>query len=154
LAEEQLMFDYVDLNQIDPTFSPLPEDMYKVRIVKAEKRELVYKTGARAGQTGQVINLQLAVVDHPSYSGRRLFEGFFPNNFSFRVLRRLADITGIQQEPGTVLDTWLTAMTEAQPTVKLRVGYKKDRDGNVIIDETSGKPRDNAVDWREMQPGD
>ena len=148
---EVLGFDYVDLNEVDPNFTAMPEDMYTLRILKAEKIDFQYKTGAKIGQDGERISLQLAVVEHPELSGRRLFESLFPSNFVYRVLRRIADATGVQQEPGSPLTTWLGTLSELQPTFKVKVGFKTDRAG-VVLMTPAGKPQDNAVDWREVQP--
>ena len=157
---EQMTFDYVDLNQIDPSFSTLPEDMYTLRILKAEKLSYAKKlNGVPTGEDGQRLSIQLSVVDHPSLSGRRLFESLFPSNFTFRVLRRIADNTGIQQEPGEPLEVWFQRLTESQPALKLKVGFRTKRvqkapgewTTEVVLND-AGKPQDNAVDWREMQP--
>lgn len=157
---EQLTFDYVDLNQIDPSFSTLPEDIYTLRILKMERLTYPKKVnGVPTGEDGQRIAVNLAVADHPSLSGRRIFESLWPSNFTFRVLRRLADNTGVQQEAGAPIETWLQAVSEVQPLIKLKVGFRTKRvqngDGqwtSEVILNDAGKPQDNAIDWREMQP--
>lgn len=145
-------FDYTDLNEVDPNFQPIPApEYYNLRIMKAERRTFTYKTGAKQGQDGDLISLTVAVVDHPEYSGRRLFGSLFPSNFSLRALRRIADATGIQQEPKAPIDTWLAALAENQPVVKVQVTYRKDREGNVVLN-SAGNPAENDINWMEVQP--
>lgn len=159
MADQQLLFDYVDLNDIDPNFSPIPEEMYTLKILKAEKKDFNYKQGAKAGQAGQMLKFHLAVADHPEHSGRRLFPSLFPSNFTFRALRRLADATGIQQEPGTGIEQWLADLSEVQPMFKAKVTFLtkrvKNADGTwsteVVLND-AGNPSDNDVDWSEIQP--
>jgi hypothetical protein len=149
--KEALLFDYVDLNEIDPSFAPIPEDMYTLNILKAEKKDFEYKKGDKIGQQGQLLKFQLAVAEHPELSGRRLFESLFPSSFVFRVLRRVADVTGVTQEVGSPLESWLEQLSEVQPSFKVMVEYKKDRAGVVILNE-AGKPAENAVNWKTVQP--
>lgn len=164
MAEEQLTFDHVDLNQIDPNFSTLPQDMYTLRILKAEKRTYAKKDGSG---DGQFMSFNFAVVDHPTLSGRRFYDSLFPSNYAFRVLRRIADFTGIQQNAGEPLEEWLKTLTETQPLIKMLVGYRSKRvkkvdpatgveswENEVVLNDATGKPQDNAVDWREMQPAE
>ena len=162
-----MTFDYVDLNQIDPSFSVMPEDMYTLRILKMEKLTFPRKVnGIPTGEDGQRIAVNLTVADHPSLSGRRIFESLWPNNFTFRVLRRLADNTGIAQNPGEPLEAWLQKMTETQPTIKLKVEFRtknikklnpatgvEEWTKEVVLNE-QGKPAENSIDWREMQPAE
>jgi len=155
-ATEEVGFEYVDLNEVDPSFKPIPPSIYTLRVLKAERKAFTYKTGDKAGTEGSYVKFQLAITDDPSYSGRRLFPALFSNARAFRGLRKLMDATGIQQEPGTTLDVWLAALTEAQPTYKQKVKYaakynKETKQEEVVLND-KGEPADNDVDWNEIQP--
>jgi hypothetical protein len=156
-TENEQGFEYIDLNEIDPSFKALPEAFYTLRVLKAERKTFDYKNGPKAGTSGDMLKFQFAVTDDPSYSGRRLFPAVFPGNKrALRGLRKLADATGIQQEPGTAIDTWLAALTEVQPTFKQKVKYaakwNKDTQQEEVVLNEKGEPADNDVDWAEIQP--
>lgn len=149
-------FTYVDLNEIDanPNFEPIPDSLQNVRVLKAEKKDYTLKkdrvnkqTGEliqAAGETSNYIKFDLAVVGG-SYNGRRVFPSLFPGKFAYQTLRRIADRTGVVQEPGTPIEAWLQSLTEIQPTFKTKIEVRKD---------ASGAPVDNNVDWRQVLPAD
>ncbi len=138
-------FEYVDLNEIDPTIKPLTKDFYNLKILKAELKSTTYKTGDKTGQPLQFVKFTLAIVDHPDFSGRRVFpKPLFEGQSTFKKLRKVMDATGVAQEPGTPLDAWLAVLSEAQPTFKAQVTQVLDRrDPNVL---------DNDVNWWEVAP--
>ena len=151
------LFDWVDLNEIDPVDRPLPRDVYTLKVLSLAKREFTYKKDtktAKAGDTGQFISMALAVTAHPEYAGRRISETLFMRKQSLQILRRLADATGIAQEAGSTLDEWLKAMSEVQPEFKVPIIVVPDteRDGTAKIDPVSGKALEkNVVLWKEVQ---
>ena len=148
-------FTHANLNEIDPSFDCIPEDMYTLKILKVELKDFAYKEGNKkgipVGTPGQYIKFNLAVTDHEKFAGRRVFPTLFPNAYSLKVLRRLADKTGVPQEPEEPLDGWLARMSEIQPEFKTKVEFAKDREGKVLMNDY-GKPADNAVDWRTILP--
>lgn len=150
-------FTYVNLNEIDPTFDVLPEDLYTLKIIKGELMKFLYKPnnkrGVPEGTEGNFVKFTLAVTNHDKFAGRRVFPTLFPNAWSLKVLRRLADKIGIPQEPEEPLDGWLARLSELQPEFKSKVEFSKDREGKVVLNEF-GKPAENAVDWRTILPAD
>jgi hypothetical protein len=141
-------FSYVDLNEVDPTFKPLPTNFYQLKVLKAE-----VKSWAKNEKSGEYVKFQLAVVNHPEYSGRRLFESLFFSKKALRSLRLLMDATGISQVPGSPIEEWLRSLTELQPEFKTKVECLPDLDykGNVkSIDPKTGQPMlINVVKWSE-----
>ena len=154
--ETDMLFDWVDLNEIDPFDKPVPRDVYTLKVLGINKKEFQYKKDsktAKAGDTGQLINLTLAITNHPEYAGRRFNETLFMRRQSLQILRRLMDATGVVQEPGTTLDDWMKTMSEVQPEVKVPVLIVPDteRDGTVKVDPATGKTLDkNVILWKEV----
>ncbi len=152
-------FDYVDLNEVDPSFKPLPSDFYTLKILKEELKGFNYKKTTdshTAGDPGEYVKFQLAVTTHPEYSGRRLFESLFFGRRELRGLRLLMDATGINQVPGSPITDWLKQLSEVQPEFRTKVECKPDvnRDGTVrSVDPKTGLPQDiNVVKWTEVIP--
>jgi hypothetical protein len=154
-------FDYVRLQDIDPSFQALEEDVYNLRILKAEAITYTAKKDTKTAKSGDEAvrySLQFAVQGHPKYSGRRIFETLFPNDFTWKVFRRIMDATGIPQGDLTISD-WLVALTQTQPAVRLKVEATPDvlRDGtpnpkNVRPDGSPGLK--NVIAWKAgVQPG-
>lgn len=159
--EDQATFKYVNLNEIDPSFTNIEPGFYNLRISKAEMREYVSKkeTAKLAiGQTGYYVNFALTVVGHEKFSGRKLFESLFENDFTFKCLRRIADATGVPQSGS--LEDWLKELQTISPVVKLKVDVVSDvnRDGTanpktVKPDGTPGEK--NVISWKSgVQEGD
>lgn len=148
-SESSVGFEYVDLNEIDPTFRPIPGgEFYTFKILKAELRHFAYKEGNQkgvpAGTPDSFVKFNLAVTDHPEFAGRRIFPTLFSGPSALKKLRRVMDATGIAQEPGTPLDAWLATLSEQQPTLRLKAIERPDRrDPNTI---------DNDVDWWSAAP--
>lgn len=145
-------FDYVQLSEVDPTFKPIPANAYTLKIMKAEKKEFTYKqtrpkAGITAGDIGQYVKFQLAVVDDPNFAGRRLFETLFFGARELRILRRLADAIGVPQDAGVAFDDWLKKLSEEQPEFKTKV---------TEVEETNHATGQleavNKVDWNTLYP--
>jgi hypothetical protein len=152
-------FSYVDLNDVDPTFKPVPTDFYTLKVLKAELKTFKYKQTTdrhNAGDEGEFVKFQLAITNHPEYAGRPLFEALFPGRRELRALRLLMDATGVIQTPGSPIDEWLKSLSEIQPEFRCKVESTPDvdRKGNVrSIDPKTGKPQDvNVVKWTEIVP--
>ncbi len=150
-------FTYFNIMDIDPSFSALDEGVYTLRLNKIEGQEFTPQTGKRAGESTMRVNSDFAVVNHQQFSGRRLFHTFWlSNGFDQKALRRLADRTGVPQEPTDTFTMWLAKLTEQQPEVKVKVEKVPDVDyktGNAKVDEITGKPLfKNVINWKEVQP--
>jgi hypothetical protein len=149
-------FNYVNLQEIDPAFETLPTNLYTLQVQKAELKEFVYKPGSeKAGQTGSFVKFQFVVVDHDTYSGRRVFETLFPSTFTFKGLRRLMDATGVVQEAGAPLTEWLGTLTNESPKFKIMVEQAEDVDKNGVAKNTDfkGNPaKINRLRWNNVQP--
>jgi hypothetical protein len=154
-------FQYVDLNQVDPNFSLLDEEVYNFVISKAERKP--YGTEGKSR-----IVFTLTVTQHQKFAGRKLFPSLFFSEFTLKSLRRIADATGVPQTPGD-MDGWLKDLSTIQPPVKLKVikvpdgKTTKDKVTNELIFtpnpntvKTDGTPDTvNAVDWKAgVLPGD
>jgi hypothetical protein len=151
---ETLSFEYVNLNDVDPSFQPLDAEVYDLRITKAELKP--YKD-RKTDEEKKRIAFTFVVTDHPKFSGRKLWESFFPNNFAFGTLRRIMDATGITQTGS--LEDWLTELSTVQPTIRVKVDIEEDvyRDGTpnpktVKADGTAALK--NVIAWKSgVQPG-
>lgn len=151
-------FEYVNLNEIDPdnAFKPLDEAVYNLKLLKMTSK--VAKSGKN------YLSVQVAVVDDPKFSGRQLFSVMFPNPMTLKILRRIADNTGVKQNPDAPFDAWLEEMNLVQPVVKAPVIKHEDREfvKGVDKDRPTGEPRSlkadgtvnevNSVRWIEVRP--
>ena len=150
-------FDWVDLNEVDPTDRPVPRDTYTLKVLSINKKKFTYKNPsktANVGDEGEFISLKMAVTDHPEYAGRKFTESLFMRRTTLQILRRIADATGIMQTPGTALDEWFAQVNEVQPEFKVPVIVVPDteRDGKPKLDLATGKPLDkNIILWKEVQ---
>lgn len=150
-------FDWVDLNEIDPSDKPVPRDVYTFKVLSINKKEFVYKNPsktANVGDKGEFISLKMAITDHPDFAGRKFSESLFMRRTTLQILRRIADATGVMQEPGTALDEWFAQVNEVQPEFKAPVIVVPDteKDGKAKLDLATGKPLDkNVILWKELQ---
>lgn len=134
-------FEHVDLMDIDPTVKKIEPGFYNLQVLSAKIENIVYKTGDRAGQEGQMIKLRLAVVDSQDYSGRNLFETLWPGNFCFKALRRLSDATGV---PPSSVPEFIENLNTVKPRFRTKIDIK-DR-------QVRGEMQaDNVVNWFEVQ---
>lgn len=152
-------FEYVHLDQIDPSFETLPTDFYNLKIVTAEMKE--FDKTATGGSKGKFIKLGLAVTGHAKYSGRRVWQTLFPNDFTFRILRRVQDATGVNQDANETLEQWVTKLGKIGPTLKLQVVEVPDvlfktGEPNPRTVKADGTPAmKNEVNFKAgVQPGD
>lgn len=149
-------FDYVDLNQIDPSVKPVDQGVYTLKILKAEKKT------SKAGDK-EFIKFDLAITNDQNFSGRRLWPTLFPSDFTFKTLRKLMDVTGVAQDPGTDLGDWLKTLSEVQPEFKTLIRTYEDRkfvkgDKGIPTGEVRNFKPDstpevvNAINWMEIHP--
>ena len=155
-------FEYLHLSDVDPDFSPkpVPKDVYTLQVLKIEQRTPKNGTGK------PYFNASYAIVDG-KFNGRKLFESYFANSFDFKKLRKLSDVTGVQQKPSEAFESWVGRISEVQPTFRIPVDVvvktfnEKTVDpttGNttynkVIVKDDSGKEVPvNQLTWRDAQP--
>lgn len=124
----------IHLEDIDPTFTAIPDDFYNLKISSAEKKS--YDNTAKGGKAGASVKFIYTVIDHPTFTGRKVFpENMFINNFNLAVFRRIMDATGVQQGPLT-FEAWLKELGSVGATLKLKVEtvdamkYRKLADGS------------------------
>lgn len=154
----EVPFEYADLNTIDPSFKPMDTDTYTVTVLDA-----AYKTfdkTSTGGKKGSFIKFQLAVTDHPKFSGRRVFPTMFPSDFTLKVLRKIADESGVGQDPGTPLTDWLKKLVEYKATFRVGIVKREDRTWNRETKSFSGEPKSynadgsvaeiNELDWKHV----
>ena len=153
-------FEFVNLNEIDPSQKNLPEGVYTFQIVKSA---FVRKEATKDKPAYAVVKLQFAVVDHPELAGRRMFGDFYMNDFNLKNLRRIMDATGVSQEPGEPLTGWVERLGQLQPTFKVPVVEKqateylgKDAEGKPIRHpkfKENGEPElENSINWFKVMP--
>ena len=144
----------VNIQDIDPNFTLLDgPEVYTLRITKGEKKSYIAKKTTATQEAGQevpFVQLTLTVVDHPNFTGRKLWEPLFPGDFGFKTARRIGEATGVMQTGDT--DAWLAELTNVQPTIKVLVEQVPD----VFKSQQTGKPENkNQVHWKAgVQPGD
>lgn len=141
----ELDFMNARLEDFDNT-KPIPQDIYTFKIDKVEPRTYTKKKGPDAGQEGSYLSVVITVVNHDAYSGRRLYEAFFPNAGSLKILSLLSKTLGVPQEDGEDVQDWLVRISQATPPLTFNLpvtveqgNYKTDADGN-FLDE-------NKVQW-------
>lgn len=144
-------FEYIDLNDIDPTPELLPEGVYTLMVVKANARSGVSQ---KTGNPYSCISFTFAVTDHEQYSGRRIFETVFLHPNGLKALRRLMDATGVAQQPGQPLSEWIRELAAERATFKAHVRQIEERDGDVVrTDPETGRPATrNAISWFRLMP--
>lgn len=148
-------YQYFNIMDVDPSFTPLEDGVYELRINKLVGESYVPKSGKREGEATIRIKGDFAVVNHNKFSGRRLFHTFWLHSgFDQKALRRIADRTGIGQDPSETFEAWLGKLTQSQPTFKVKVEVVPDMDYTTKtpkVDEITGKPvMTNAINWKEV----
>ena len=149
-------FSHADLKVVDPNFSVLPGGTYNLRFTKAE----VVPYGDLKDK--ERISLALTVTGDPEYSGRRLFESFFENDYSLKALKRIEGACGIPQDTGEPLASWLDRLVSEGAEVKVPVLMEDDvikdkSTGNMVPNSRTMRPDGSAapknrVDWKHVAP--
>ncbi len=138
-------FAHANLNEIDPNWTPVPDDRYKLQIQSMTLHTFEYKNGPSAGTTGERIAVRLAIVEHPEFSGRVLWDNFWLKESDFKSMRKIMDATGIPQDGD--IQGWLEAITQEQPVVDVFVSVVEETNR-----QTGNTEPTNKVVWREVQP--
>jgi hypothetical protein len=146
-------FRYINLRDVDPNFTLLDgPEFYNLRITKAEFASYTAKKETKSQQVGDQVTytkLTFVVVGHPKFTGRKIWSRIFPGDFGYKVMRRIADATGI--EP-TDVENFVGQLNSITPVVKLSVVQVPDN-FHLKPDGTPGLQ--NEVDWKSgVQPAD
>ena len=149
-------FEYFNIMEVDPNFTPVEEGIYKVRINKMTKKSKTYPDDP-SRDTLVWVNGDFVITDHEKFSGRRLFPTFWlSNSFDLKALRKVADRTGVVQTPGQSFEDWLDSLTTQQPEIKVKIDIVPVIDRvtkQPKVDEYSGKPlMENKINFREVFP--
>ena len=150
-------FQYFNIMDVDPNFADIEEGVYELRINKLEGGVYTPQSGKSAGVETYRVKGDFVIVNHPTFAGRRLWNTFWlSNKFDQISLRKLADRTGVVQNPGEALEAWLQTMSTIQPTFKAKINSVDDVDWTTHqpkVDEITGKVQKKAVvNWREIFP--
>lgn len=115
-------FEYVNLNEIDPTLKPVPAASYKQRLVKTS---VINGIGKNSGKPYTRFEVQTQIIDHPQQGGRAVFGSLFPSGQKeMRFLRRLMDATGVVQSEGEPLGEWFGRLATDKPEFQGVVGVE------------------------------
>ena len=99
-------FEHVNLADVDPGQASLPDRVYTLQVADAALKTFMYKPGSKKyveggseeENTGEYIQVQLAIAEDPEFSGRRVFQTLWPGKGTNKQLRQLMEITGIAPE--------------------------------------------------------
>lgn len=113
-------FDHVNLNEIDPNASNIPDGEYTFIIAAAQKRSFTNEKG-----TGEYLSLRTAITDSDSYNGKSFYNSLFmtnkqgePDKNTLKQLALIQRATGISQGQGQTVTEWFTALPPQQPRFK------------------------------------
>lgn len=107
----ELNFDHVNLKEVDPNASNVPDGPYTFQVAGVyPKTYPVKKEGIPTGETGNYVSVRFAIINDERYTGRSTFETFFPNKGSAKMFRKIMDATGIPQADGQSIEEWLRTL--------------------------------------------
>ena len=153
MPETDNTFSYFNVMDVDPTFRPIDQGVYTVQLAKISGKVKVPATGKMAGQETLMINATFIVTDDPTFSGRRLFQTFWIHNpFDQKILRKIADRTGVTQRPGESLEDWFIQLTQIQPKFKVKVDVVSEAayPASTNADGTPVMSDNNKIDFRSI----
>jgi hypothetical protein len=126
-------FSHINIMDIDPSFKPVETGVCQFRVNKITPKYVTPGSGKNSGKEVLVGNGDFTIINSDKYSGRRVFQSFWASNsFNLRELRKLADVTGVTQEPGESLEDYLRRYEAVQPEFEsfLDVYEKPQPDGS------------------------
>jgi hypothetical protein len=142
-------FENLNLNDIDPTFKPVEDGVYILKLLGLQWKEFAGKQESNQGQVYVSLNGKFGITNHPKHSGRKLYHNFFlGNNYELKALRRIMDATGVAQNPGETLKDWAGRISVEAPTFKAAVAQQQAKDFTTKqgrVDPLSGEPVMEAV---------
>src|SRR5215472_3479120 len=123
-------FAGIDFTSVkDTMFEPVPTDTYVLEIIKLDPRHVTPKSGPNAFKLMPIVEGSFLIVDHPELSGRRLTKTFWvdndPNNKDVKQLRKIANVTGVQPDPGQPMEEWAKQFESLVPPARLVVPVDK-----------------------------
>lgn len=122
-------FDYIQLQDIDPTFKPVDAGMYTLQVNSIKAQVVEPKTGKSAGTTKLLLKGSFTIVNDPNFSGRKLWHTFWMDNqFNKVELRKLMDATGEEQGQGQPITEWATKFGELNPPAEIKVYVAVEKD--------------------------
>ena len=111
--EQPVTFENTNLNKVDPSATTLPEGDYTFQVVDA-----AIKSYEKDGIAKQRLSFGFAVskdgVLGGKLVGRRIYETLFPGEPTEKMLKILANATGIQQSGS--FSEWMDALKSQRPT--------------------------------------
>lgn len=126
MANQPTKFEHTNLSAVDPGMKTLPDGQYNLRVAKAEVKSYTPKDGGE----GEYVNVSYNVVESPEFSGRRIYDSFFPGDKTMQRLRTLMDATGVVPNgDGTLNDvqdivSWLDEIRTSGATFSAAVSTK------------------------------
>lgn len=140
-------FDFLNLNEIDPTVKPVPPGLYTLKVNKAEFGTFVLKQDdkygdGKTGDTKKYVKFRFQVVGDSDERGKTMFISNFGGKRGATELRLLMDGIGIPQE-GT-LEDWLTTLSQEKPEFNAQVGTKPKKN--------DPSQEENMIYWRSITP--
>lgn len=124
----ELNFDHVNLSEVDPNASSVPDGPYTFQVAGVYPKNYIAKSGENAGKQGNYVSVRFAIVGTDKYAGRSTFESFFPNKGSAIMLRKVMDATGVQQAPGQAIEDWLKELQTSGATFNSFLVTKQEQD--------------------------
>lgn len=135
--QTEFAFEHINLNQIDPGFKPVPENVYNLEVNSIKPSYVkVTKPGSKyEGQTVLVLKGSFTIVDDAEYSGRKLWSDFWAtNNYNLIELKKLSEATGVIQGEGQTLPEFVEQFATMNPPAKFQCFVTKE-------DDYKGTPR-------------
>ena len=126
------IFQDMNLAEINPDLAPVPDGLYKMRVVDAKIEPFSYKKdnpekNIRAGDESTYVKLGFVIFDDPDQAGRKLYQTIFQDVKAARSLRLLMDATGVQQT--ATLTEWLQDLVNQRAEFTGPVSSFTDRSG-------------------------
>ena len=149
MSEANFGFDYVVLNEVDPSFKAIPQAYYTLQVLDAKRgggayaNDIKNKAGEvikHAGDPFEYVTFAFAITDDPTYSGRRVWDTLFFGEKELRYMRKLADNTGIEQKGS--FNEWLQALKETKPTLKTLV--------TEVASRRDPNTTENRISWKDI----
>lgn len=149
-------FENLNLNDIDPTFKPVEEGPYVLKLLGLAWKESTGKKETNQGTVYVSLNGKFGITNHPKHSGRKLYHNFFlSNSYELKALRRIMDATGVAQNPGETLKGWAERISVESPMFKVPVKQQQAKDFTTKegrVDPASGEPvMENVIDFRNVE---
>ncbi len=115
-------FEHINIMDIDPTFKPVDEGFYTLQVNKLTPKTITPSKGKNQGKAVLVLNGSFTIVNSDSFSGRKIWKSFWASNqVDLKDLRRLADATGVTQDPGQSLSEYAQTFETLNPPAEFKI---------------------------------